>query len=262
MKKVLCLLFLLTASVVWGSPHRENLDCYECHLSVPEEGESATLTLKDNIDRVCLSCHDGVQKRGHALGISLGSVSAPADFPLDTRGRMMCATCHIPCEDNDNNPYLLRGELGAQNFCSHCHDNVLPVNGIHYGMAGKFHRVSTYSGVDEFGRGGVERDGQKLDSDSLACLGCHLDGISAPEAKTRFGEYSTHHSGSHPIGMDYESLALTNLELRDTRSVGSTLYLDLGRVSCLSCHDMYAGKKPFVAVSNKGSGLCFTCHIK
>lgn len=95
---------------------------------------------------------------------------------------------------------------------------------------------------------------------SDACLGCH-DGTSAR---------AMHVEGNHPVGVDYERLAVQRAaSLRPSSSpsgLGGTIAEDLlinGRVECSSCHDPHAAHgsgTTRLRVSNQGSRLCLTCH--
>lgn len=121
---------------------------------------------------------------------------------------------------------------------------------------------------------------------STMCLTCH-DGSVATDAVAGFVRPGVRPGGTTPATLAAESLA----ELPSTSSlseegmthpVGVSYYFapDLvpppsdgkfpngvrlvdGRVECGSCHNPHnAASPPFLATSNAGSALCYTCHVK
>lgn len=110
----------------------------------------------------------------------------------------------------------------------------------------------------------ADQEGKPVDVDvfSYDCMTCH-DGMNASVHKVRFrndrrGSAATVSdvTGNHPIGMDYGSCASGNRSFRDAEG----LTFVAGRVGCLSCHNPLNPERFHLAVSNDGSGLCFTCH--
>ncbi|MCL5024680.1 MAG: cytochrome c3 family protein [Nitrospirae bacterium] len=129
---------------------------------------------------------------------------------------------------------------------------------------------------------------------SKLCLSCH-DGSVAISSYGNFngGIASSKHTGSvfatgtriaigaggdlsnhHPIGFDYNAVALADDEIRDSSSVllgnnpygltiSDLLYGD--KVECGSCHDVHNTKNTglkFLWVEDTNSNLCFSCHAK
>ncbi len=128
-------------------------------------------------------------------------------------------------------------------------------------------------------------------SDAPLCMSCHdgggLDGgLTNPSnadgqpggaalaaGVTGFMNLDATNEGltnDHPIGMDYGAVYLAdttgfNNETVANASVnGLPLYTTTGVMWCSSCHDVHdqGGFAPFLNMSNVGSALCTTCHIK
>lgn len=115
---------------------------------------------------------------------------------------------------------------------------------------------------------------------SLACLSCH-DGtvgldviINVPNNYTGpaavgttmpagiMANLGTDLRNDHPISVTYDPAA--DPMFNSAASVGSAgLQLYSGKVQCGSCHNPHtAANRPFLRISNSGSSLCLTCHIK
>ena len=115
---------------------------------------------------------------------------------------------------------------------------------------------------------------------ALACLSCHdgtvgLDVIvntpnnytGGPAVGTRMppnllANLSTDLRNDHPISITYDPTA--DPQFRSASSVHAAgLQLYGGKVQCGSCHNPHtAANRPFLRISNAGSSLCLTCHIK
>lgn len=79
------------------------------------------------------------------------------------------------------------------------------------------------------------------------------------------GDLSNH----HPIGFDYQAVAVTDDEIADIDTViGNYQIGDLlwaGQMECTTCHDVHNSKntgKKLLWVSDKESAFCLTCHLK
>ncbi|MBI5170039.1 MAG: cytochrome c3 family protein [Candidatus Eisenbacteria bacterium] len=115
---------------------------------------------------------------------------------------------------------------------------------------------------------------------SLACLSCH-DGtvgldviVNTPNSYTGGAAVGTHMPSNilpnlgtdlrndHPVSVTYDPTADTYF--RSAASVHAAgLQLYGGKVQCGSCHNPHtAANRPFLRISNAGSSLCLTCHIK
>lgn len=122
-----------------------------------------------------------------------------------------------------------------------------------------------------------------LTSDALLCMSCH-DGASLTSAlrnppnvggvqtQPTFGggnitgpaNLGLDMSNDHPVGFVYSTSA-ADTEIRATPS--NSLNVSYGTGSnemwCSSCHDVHNDvNSPFLAMSNAGSALCLSCHIK
>ena len=116
---------------------------------------------------------------------------------------------------------------------------------------------------------------------SLACLSCHdgtvgLDVITnVPNSYTggaavgtpmpndgRMTNLGTDLRNDHPVSVVYDNGADPMFNsAASIESAGLVLYS--GRVQCGTCHNPHtAANRPFLRISNSGSNLCLTCHIK
>jgi predicted CXXCH cytochrome family protein len=115
--------------------------CSSCHVPHGAGGDrlwpfAPELQTKEGvglseITALCYSCHDGTitnkgkhffQKSGgtHPIGVKPSErVNMPESFPLDSKGRMTCATCHNP-HSSDTESYLRVSNKGGQ-LCLTCH---------------------------------------------------------------------------------------------------------------------------------------------
>lgn len=83
-------------------------------------------------------------------------------------------------------------------------------------------------------------------------------------------QLSSDMSNDHPIGFRYTNAQATDGELETKANAELALGAlalsygsDLDRMWCSSCHDVHNNtNSPFLRVSNAGSGLCLTCHLK
>lgn len=108
-------------------------------------------------------------------------------------------------------------------------------------------------------------------SASLVCLSCH-DGTVSGSVHAERRSLGHDLSDDHPIGFVYDaSLAAEDGGLHDPgispSGLGGSIAQDLlvnGRLECTSCHDPHqsTGERPYLRMSNLGSGLCLTCHDK
>lgn len=106
---------------------------------------------------------------------------------------------------------------------------------------------------------------------SLICLGCHDGTVATSTISSAHAMLAGVREGfampdgfvwrDHPIGVPYPS---NRREFRLPAFVEKQLRLPEGRVECISCHDPHnaSGLPALLAVSNKRSNLCVTCHIK
>ncbi len=123
---------------------------------------------------------------------------------------------------------------------------------------------------------------------SLACLSCHdgtigIDvitnrpnltttpasigttmGTLFPSGQSAFNNLGTDLRNDHPIGITFSTLDLAYRTQASIVAAGLTLYgASSNRVECATCHNPHRSTNvPFLRVSNTGSALCLTCHIK
>jgi predicted CXXCH cytochrome family protein len=111
------------------------------------------------------------------------------------------------------------------------------------------------------------------DGTSKLCLSCH-DGTVALED---FGSVTTGTikitgtalvgtdlSNDHPVSFTYDAALVTaDKGLKAVTDPNVAPLLFSGKVECASCHDVHGtGIAKLLRVSNAGSALCLTCHIK
>lgn len=194
-----------------------------------------------------------------AVGLLVGNMAlaqisgSEHDFSNDGfAGGEICVVCHAP------------------------HNNVANVTGAPLWNHAVTTQIFTLYTSDSFDANDIAQpDGQ-----SKLCLSCH-DGTVAVD---NFGTTGTSNvfvtgnalldidlSNDHPISFTYNSaLATLDGELEDpstaTTALGGTIDNDMlfgGRLECASCHDVHDNTiNPFLRVSNSGSAMCLTCHIK
>lgn len=89
---------------------------------------------------------------------------------------------------------------------------------------------------------------------SRECLECHDGSLGQNMLSIRLAPPRS----NHPIGIDYLSRLVESPGR--LKPIGSTLRLEAGTVGCVSCHDLASDLPAKLAMSNKGSALCLTCH--
>ncbi|MHC4609544.1 MAG: cytochrome c3 family protein, partial [Planctomycetota bacterium] len=92
-------------------------------------------------------------------------------------------------------------------------------------------------------------------------------GVTAVEsnnpAGSKAGRNSMADSGrNHPIGVSYaDRVRQTSASaLRPVALLPQEVRLPDGKVSCVSCHSLYAGRPNLLTVPIEKSQLCFACH--
>ncbi len=191
------------------------------------------------------------------------SVTLPAGWPTDVDGTITCLTCHakLPSLEGGGDPNLRsvdgRSDDPSSSFCTNCHAS-------RDGPSAKsMHWQATRFAHVRFNDHRVSRSLGRLDAESRKCLGCH-DGVNAVESNNAFsaGGFSWDARREHPIGMSYRRKVTqtSDVPLRPASLLPPAIRLPDGRVSCVSCHDLYGGKKDLLSVPIEGSALCMTCH--
>ncbi len=107
----------------------------------------------------------------------------------------------------------------------------------------------------------IEHHGQlvQIKGELDDCIVCH-DGTAA--SHTPFCTVKCNFKSPHsvlkeypPRGKEGEYAPISSLPEKGIR-------LFDGKITCVSCHDLANPDKNHLVVSNKGSNLCFGCHIK
>lgn len=200
----------------------------------------------------------------HPVGVvPSNAVSVPADWPLDADGTLTCLTCHskLPAKRGARNPQLRgaggSGEDGVE-FCATCHQ---PSDNHHAaGMHWTAVRVAHVRPPD-YRR---ETPANGLDAESRRCLGCH-DGVSASESTNPTdtsprGRWDMRRN--HPVGVDYPEPGpgRSGASVRPSQLLPQRVRLPEGKVSCVSCHDLYGTEHRRLSVPIEESELCLACH--
>ena len=69
-------------------------------------------------------------------------------------------------------------------------------------------------------------------------------------------------TANHTVGARYPSGGSrgSTRALRPASLLPKQVRLPDGKISCVSCHDLYAPERFYLTVPLDGSQLCFTCH--
>ncbi|MGE5623826.1 MAG: cytochrome c3 family protein [Methanocella sp.] len=142
------------------------------------------------------------------------------------------------------------GQPGASSrLCLSCHDGSVAVDAlVHLPPADADDELS---GV----HGKMVNPPQQSHVD---CSFCH---------RGAFGNFSASFFGNvlsneHPVGITY-SAADDLVSLPADGVFPNGIRIIDGRVECASCHNVHnPDVRPFLRISNSGSALCYTCHIK
>lgn len=152
--------------------------------------------------------------------------------------------------------------IGVSLACLSCHDGTIALDNI----------VNAPGSGNYFpgGKNPVPGPGH-LAMNNTNCGSCH-NGTVGHDARAAY--LGTDLTSTHPISMIYPTLTGADPKffppgINGAFTNGVKLYN--GRVECPSCHNPHLGdadyatspgKRPFLRVSNEGSDLCTTCHIK
>lgn len=106
-------------------------------------------------------------------------------------------------------------------------------------------------------------------ADPKVCLSCH-DGtlatnVSSPMASNKaslsLSMSLQGRNGKHPVNVDYSYAYFRKSgKLHSPQALDSRVKLYKGKVTCTSCHDLNSREKNSLAMSNRGSALCLSCH--
>jgi len=114
------------------NPHQDvqvDRGCELCHDTKPDRNKPIDvrkLKFKGDIVVLCLRCHEYQEHpanfnhngRPDAARMKRVRIQVPEDFPLDTEGRLTCATCHNP---HAGDPKASRGVGVGLEICGDCH---------------------------------------------------------------------------------------------------------------------------------------------
>ena len=203
----------------------------------------------------------------HPVGVVPSEgVRIPEGWPLDVDGSITCLTCHykLSLEDGSGDaklPGLEPGPSATREFCATCHSDVQgPGRASHHWLASRFAHIREDVDCAGYAGGG-------LDAESRRCLGCH-DGVNAPDAVNNHGGVAGSSVGwsdrlrRHPVGVHYGTVRhrKSGAALRPESVLPDRVRLPEGKLSCVSCHDLYAAEPKLLSVPAEESRLCLTCH--
>jgi len=270
------------------NPHWDAGRCNDCHQM---QGSRALPIAANQVDKNCLSCHDGKKAslEPHPIGrvAQHDDIKTPTDWPLND-GLLSCITCHdIQRHCNTNarrptvNPALLRYHDPEQPMalCTQCH---VPTDdwrlSPHDQIAADGSVRTNTCTFCHVGEPSSDRSGRRMGIAELrgdaseVCLTCHtkhwdyspeghVDRLTTPAIRARMAERAGGVSANAVQGYRNSVLPLTDQ-----------------KVTCYSCHNPHAPGL-FPADSQLGSyannaadraidlrldrdELCLSCHLK
>lgn len=238
-------------AVVTPSAHPTKSECSSCHLGDVNVNPAQATKLVGSQEQLCVKCHQAAVKVSHPSGFAPRR-PMPADFPLDWKGDMTCSTCHVT---HGAAPGLLRGDKRGKGFCLSCHDPAF-FNGM----------KDSGTSVVTSGHMPVGRASMDIDAHSLQCLGCHTSGSYAGGGVVSLGGNGVvrHASGAaaHPIGRLYSAVSRNADYQPEAVLAQKKILLSDGKVSCVSCHEVYKKEHGKLILTMDRSALCFACHAK
>lgn len=248
---LLCAVATALIAVGTRGPHPAKSECTSCHLGDVNASSAQATKLLGSQEQLCVKCHEAAVKVSHPSGFAPRR-PMPADFPLDWKGDMTCSTCHVT---HGASPGLLRGDKRGKAFCLSCHDPAF-FNGM----------KDSGTSVVTSGHMPVGRASMDIDAHSLHCLGCHTSGSYAGGGIVSLGSNGVmrHASGAaaHPIGRLYSSVSRNADYQPESVLLQKKILLSDGKVSCVSCHEVYKKEHGKLIITMDRSALCFACHAK
>jgi len=210
---------------------------------------------------------DGPGESNHPVHVVPSeAIEIPQDWPLEVDGSITCLTCHtkVPSLDGSPSPQLRdfdgpRAE--SARFCGRCHgrDGGRQARNMHWTAM----RSAHIRDEDSY----HTRRSTRLDTESRRCLGCH-DGVNAKESRNTLGMSVVRSlddlKTSHPVGVDYPDRQTQRQtgQYRQATALPHQVRLPNGKVSCVSCHNLYSKERHLLTVPMERSALCVTCHNK
>ncbi len=201
----------------------------------------------------------------HPVGvIPSAEVRIPPGWPTGPDGSITCLTCHqqLPHLEGRSPAYLRGMDDTASDsieFCMKCHSQSgrRTAKSMHWMAVRKAHLKPN--------TGASSRRGGLLDDASRRCLECH-DGVTAGESANSVGRRApgsmADRTRNHPVGVSYPNgkRGKFNVPFRPASLLPQQVALPGGKVSCVSCHNLYDDDRNLLTVPIERSQLCFTCH--
>ncbi|MCR4336628.1 MAG: hypothetical protein NUV91_02320 [Candidatus Omnitrophica bacterium] len=261
---LLAIVIMSTVAVgLWndGKKHEFSGKCQLCHLETPVAGTPfQEMKFAGTVDQMCAHCHEIKQQNSHPTNVSPRK-PIPLQMFLDRENKLTCLTCHdVHKEEKEGHEGvsrrgLLRGHTVGRAFCATCHhEAALGAEGWLHGLALSYaHFSGTFTQSSQ---------GAFLDRFSVECLSCH-DGVISQTADVsiKAGRFDHSIGLSHSIGVPYPPPGKER-EYVPVSQLPSEIQLFDGKLGCLSCHSPYIDKKSNLVLDNRGSALCFACHVK
>lgn len=206
----------------------------------------------------CLQCHHFEPGLTHPVDVAPASTAA-LNLPLEN-GLVTCFTCHdAPADHTDGRSAVgVRSTLSSAGLCVECHRGAPPLTkGIHALTTGKAHLTP--------GNSIQTSTGQGLDSESRNCMSCH-DGAAASDAGSHAVRFADDRpAADHPVGIPMKNSLRSepsDFKLANVNRLDKRLRLVNGSVGCGSCHSVYSAERAQLAIPNRGSKLCLSCHTQ
>lgn len=189
-----------------------------------------------NVNRVCVFCHTP-----HQAATANGQkplwnhgLSATASYGVYGSGTMNATPTGIGG--------ATAGSASVSNLCMSCHDGTVSV-------------ASLYNAPNE----------APIDDNPANIILTAGGNVTASGLIAGNPNLGTDLTNDHPVNFTYDSaLATTDGELHDPATTPAVAALLAGgTVQCSSCHDPHDNThQPFLVMTNTGSTLCITCHVK
>ncbi len=268
------------------NPHWSAEGCTHCHADGSGKLEKIAAS---EVDRTCVSCHDGV--RAHAEAHPIGRkgrtefASVPDGWPLN-QDRLSCLTCHdvqrhcdTAATRPEQNSAMLRGPTVERrlDFCTNCHtpSESWRIN-PHRQLAADGTMRSETCGFCHSATPAISPDGRRSHDPGLrasasgVCLGCHaphwdyfpgghLDRPVTEEIRRRL--IAREFAGANEMNGEART-AEFETAVRDSGRRPQFLPLAEDRVACYTCHNphergLFPSESPMgrMALNESDAGL-------
>lgn len=273
----------------WPLSRSGRITCYTCHYAIPERPRTQGPMLRawsddDEDDDFVVSAEpaNSAERRAASRGrsqVKTGHAAEAAGMDsAEKRVPESLASTILPEADSAAGRTRSRQmtQADTRSFCARCHRAVMTDDAAADERSANRAATSRAAQhwlamdrahiIDQNGRGSTRAYGD-LDAYSRQCLACH-DGINAKDSvnvtpsQDRAGGWSSDRHRNHPIGIEYNRpfRDRTLSKLRPASMLPPKVLLPGGRVSCVSCHDLYSDAPFKLSVTIEGSELCFACH--